>query len=243
MKKLILKRILACSLSLSCLFSGVINYAGAFRSETHEYTTGRGIKILESKKGEECSEIYNEEAKEQIMKSCTKPDFDEAQGAFKHHFYNTLTEKNSVGEDDSALSRCVMHYENALSNFKDNLQKKSFDELGRSIHFLEDLNTPVHTNNQTFIDTAINVSLHVSFENRCKDIQSNVVSSMSEKEFEYYKNNSVETIAKASAYLANDNLYALVENNLERDTVVKNSIENAQKAVAGLLYKFYTDVC
>ena len=66
---------------------------------------------------------------------------------------------------------------------------------------------------------------------------------MSEKEFEYYKNNSVETIAKASAYLANDNLYALVENNLERDTVVKNSIENAQKAVAGLLYKFYTDVC
>ena len=74
------------------------------------------------------------------------------------------------------------------------------------------------------------------------EVQSTVDASMQRREFDYYKNNTLEQIGKASAMLANDNFYALYKKTLERDIVAKNSVENAQKAVAGLLYRFFLDV-
>ena len=58
-------------------------------------------------------------------------------------------------------------------------------------------------------------------------------------ELRYYEVNSVETIANCSAHLADDNLYALYEKLLTKEQVAENSVKNAQKAIAGLLYKFY----
>ena len=219
-----------CQLSLS-----------AFSSATHEYATKKGIAICTSV-FKEASELYDERSVVQLLVFCTKPDEDEIEGAFKVHFYNPATEKNFNGEDDSALSRYKVHYNSAVDFFKKGEKDKAISELGRAIHFMEDMNTPVHTNNQSFIDSTIDVFLHTSFEKRCEEIQSTVDASMQRREFDYYKNNTLEQIGKASAMLANDNFYALYKKTLERDIVAKNSVENAQKAVAGLLYRFFLEM-
>lgn len=213
----------------------------AFSSETHEYTTKKGIDICNSI-FKEASELYDERSIAQLHEFCTRPDEDEIEGAFKVHFYNPATEKNFNGEDDSALNRYKVHYNNALNLLKKKEKDQAISELGRAIHFLEDMNTPVHTNNQSFIDSTIDVFLHTSFEKRCVEVQSTVDASMQKREFDYYKNNTLEQIGKASAMLANDNFYALYKKTLPRDIVAKNSIENAQKAVAGVLFRFYLDV-
>lgn len=242
MKKLFIKKIFSCILGVVLTFSGVNLYTWAFSSETHQYTTQRGFKILDEVLGGEYSKFYTQDDRTQVFTFCTKPDEDEIDGAYKYHFYNPATEKNFMGEDDSALARCKSHYNRAIYYYKNGNREDAFEELGRSLHFLEDLNTPVHTNNQDLLDTAFNFTFHVSFEDKCKNIQNRVVSSLLKKEFRYYEINSVENIAKSCAYLANDNFYALYENLLPRNIVAENSVKNAQKAVAGILYKFYLDV-
>ena len=241
MGKLKFKKIISYLLTL-LFVSLAIPQVGAFSSDTHEYTTKMGIKLFQNNFRKTFDKVYNKEAQSQLMTFCTRPDEDESGGAFKYHFYNPATEKNFMGEDESALKKCNDHYNNALRYYKEGKKLDAFEELARALHFLEDLNTPVHTNNQTFIDTTFNVAFHVSFENRCKEIQNQVIATMNKREFNYYKDNSLTTIAKASALLANDNFYALYEKFLDKSLVAVNSIENAQKAVAGVLYKFTLDI-
>lgn len=212
-----------------------------FSSDTHQYTTTRGIEICKQVM-KDTKKIYTKEVKDQLYKFCTRPDDDEIEGAYKVHFYNPATEKNFNGEDDSALYRFKMHYDNALNLYKEGKEMDSISELGRALHFLEDMNTPVHTNNQSFLDSTIDVFLHTSFEKRCVEVQSEVVSKMLRREFDYYCINTIEQIGKSSAFLANDNFYSLYKKKLPRDDIAKNSIENAQKAVAGVLYRFFLDI-
>lgn len=242
MGKFKIKKIISYLLTLLMSVSLAVPQAGAFCGSTHKYTTRMGMKLFKDNFDEPFNKVYDEEAQSQLIAFCTMPDKDEATGGFKYHFYNPATEKNFMGENESALKKCTDHYSSALKYYKEGKKLEAFEELARSLHFLEDLNTPVHTNNQTFIDTAFNVAFHVSFENRCKEIQDSVIATMQKREFDYYEDNSLTTIAKASALLANDNFYALYEKLLSKDVVAQNSIKNAQKAVSGVLYKFTLDV-
>ncbi|MDQ5983809.1 MAG: Phospholipase C [Eubacteriales bacterium SKADARSKE-1] len=241
MKKSIKKSLVSFLIFAMCLSNATLS-AGAFSSDTHEYTTKRGSIIVEETFGSELASFYNAEVKAQLKIYCTKPDEDEAQGSYKVHFYNPATEKNFIGEDDSALSRFTDHYNQAVDLYKKGRKNEAFEQLARSVHFLEDMNTPVHTNNQSFLDSAIDVLLHVTFEKKCVKLQSRVESIMLKREFDYYKNNTIKQIGKSSAFLANDNFYAMYQKIETQERIALNSIENAQKAVAGVFYRFYLDV-
>lgn len=248
-----LKKVFSFFLSMMLIFGISGSPCSAFDGPTHVYVTQRGLEILTDVFGEELLDIFTEEDRRIILIYCVKPDEDEIEGAYKYHFYNPVTELNFMGENDSALTRCADHFNRALHYMKlyyqamanGNLEKarayrrRAMEELGRALHFLGDLNTPVHTNNQTLLDTGFNFFFHVSFENTCKSVQDRVRPSMQLGEFRYYEVNSVETIAICSALLADDNLYALFEKLLTKEQVAENSVKNAQKAIAGLLYKFY----
>ena len=238
--KILFKKLSAVILSIGVSMGSLCCGTFGFSSDTHQYTTTRGIDIC-NQVMKETKKLYTKDVIDQLYKFCTKPDDDEIEGAFKVHFYNPATEKNFNGEDDSALHRFKMHYAKALGLYKEGDLMESMSELGRALHFLEDMNTPVHTNNQSFLDSTIDVFLHTSFEKRCVEIQSEVVSTMLRREFDYYCNNTIEQIGKSSAFLANDNFYALYKKKLPRDNIAKNAIENAQKAVAGVLYRFFLD--
>lgn len=213
----------------------------AFSGPTHKYTTEKGIDLVIAINDTSYQKFYNPMVKHKLIDSCTKPDEDEKDGAYKWHFYNVATGCNYAGERTSALTKFKEHYNSAITYYNNNIDR-SFDELGRSLHFLEDMNTPVHTNNQIIGDAVLNSLLHVNFENHCVEVQSDCIATMSLEECKYYKNNSLKTIGINSAMLANGNFYLLRNQIYSQTKVAEHSIINAQKAVCGVLYKFYNDV-
>lgn len=93
----------------------------------------------------------------QLLFGCVQPDIDEREDAYAHHFYNPVTLKDYCGSDDSAKNRCIYH-------FCEFLMTNELDELGRTLHFLEDICTPVHTQYEDKFDAVYRVGLHTRFE-------------------------------------------------------------------------------
>lgn len=214
----------------------------AFTSPTHEYTTKNGLRIVKETMKEPCLQFYTGEIESDLYEYCVRPDFDENNGIFKWHFYNPATEKNFMGETTSALTKFRDHYDEAVKAYKVGQEKKSWEELGRSLHFLEDINTPVHTNSQKLSDAISQLLFHTNFEKLCTEVQEDYCAEMTRGQMMYYLYNSTTQIAKSSANLANDNYYAMMHKTATQTEIAGNSIINAQKSVAGVLYKFYQDI-
>lgn len=94
-----------------------------------------------------------------LIGPCILPDEDEAGSGFSCHFYNPVTRKCYLGTEDSAKNRFIWHLSHYLRTFKK-------EYLGRAIHYLEDMCTPVHTQYEDAIDAAIRLNLHVNFEKK-----------------------------------------------------------------------------
>lgn len=214
----------------------------AFATDTHEYVTKVSLGIVEDVHDDHCKDFYNGVVAQTIEKFSTQPDIDENNGLFKWHYYNPITGKNFVKGDVTALTKFNEHYNSAIMNYNKNNYQKTWDELGRAIHFLEDINTPVHTNSQDVLDATSYLSFHVKFESYISSIQKGVEATMKLDDFSYFRDNSTTQIAKKHANMSADNFYSLHKNLETEETIAKNSLSNAQKCVAGVLYKFYTDV-
>lgn len=103
-------------------------------------------------------DFFSEESVlEKLKNDCILPDIDENQEGYVHHFYNPVTNTNYFGSEDSAKARCICHFGKYLIN-------NNIEELARSIHFLEDICTPVHTQYEDTTDAIIRSSLHLEFE-------------------------------------------------------------------------------
>lgn len=212
----------------------------AFDGPTHEYVTKTSLKLICGME-KKYSEFYNNSAKQEVLIYCVKPDEDEAEGGFKNHFYNPLTGRNFMGEKQSALTKFTDHYKNALENYNTQNTFGAWEELGRSMHFLEDLNTPVHTNYEDFWDAGFRLFMHIEFEKRCLAVQSKCICTIEPYTLVYYNNNQNEKIGIECARLSADNFFALNKNISPTDVIAHDSIFNAQRAVIGMLHKFYCE--
>lgn len=92
-----------------------------------------------------------------VLDACILPDEDEAKNGYSCHFYNPVTRKCYCGTEDSAKNRFIWHLSNYLIDNKN-------ESLGRAIHYLEDICTPVHSQYEDAFDAAIRLKLHVEFE-------------------------------------------------------------------------------
>lgn len=231
----------------SMIFFAVRFDINAFNGYTHRYITRSGLEnISKLYKNKKESNIFSKSDKhywDTIIEYSLKPDEDEVEGAYKYHFYNFLTGQNFSNEKDSALTRLTSHFENAVREYKNKNKKEAFQELGRSIHFMEDLNTPVHTVYSSFKDAILKFPLHVMFEKKCDEICDSVKAEILEKNMDYYEINSLETIGKSSSILSENNFYGLED---KSDSyfykVASNAVLNAQERVTGMLYKFFKRV-
>lgn len=211
-----------------------------------------------SQKEYELSNQLTREYKDHIIEFSLKPDEDENQGAYKYHFYNPDTGKNFAGEKESALKKSKIHFEDSLrgcleltllhhlDNYGTVLKEdqnitydKIFEELGRSIHFIEDLSTCVHTGYDKPTDAVLKFPLHVKFEKKCDLVSEECHAEVPIEILKYYEVNLLEDIAQNTAILSADNFYRL--ENIENEdytNLAKNAVLNAQKKVVGILYKF-----
>ena len=92
-----------------------------------------------------------------LKETCILPDKDENDYGYSSHFFNPVTYKCYLNSEDSARNRFIWH----LSNY---LIKNNKESLGRAIHFLEDICTPVHTQYEDPVDAALKLNLHINFE-------------------------------------------------------------------------------
>jgi len=241
MKKSLMK-VIGMILTTAMIFTAFSAQTFAFSKSSHEYVTGKGADLLISTMGSTYSTFYSSTIIGTLKTYSCKPDEDETDGINKWHFYNPSTGKNFMSENKSALTQFSDHYSNAVNYYSQGDTTNAWKSLGRALHYLEDLNTPVHTNSQSLLDAGTGLKSHIDFESKVVEIQSDYTATMTTYQYRYYKNNDVNTIGKASASLANDNFSAMKNGTSTVTTVAGNSLTNAQKAVSGVLYKFYLDV-
>ncbi len=215
----------------------------AFNGDTHRYVTETSFEnIAEICSKVNCFKISDRDYWKVVKDYSLKPDEDEIEGAFKNHFYNPVTETNFMGEKVSACTKCVDHYNKAIEYYQKNNKNLAYQELGRAIHFMEDLNTPVHTGYDLPTDAIFKFPLHVRFEKICDTINKECRCVMSFESLKYFYENDVISLAKSSSLLSSDNFYYLNEEILNPEVIAKNSVKNAQYNVTGILYKFFVKI-
>lgn len=202
-------------------------------SLTHQYITRTASHI---------SMIYDETM---LLEYCIKPDIDETEGAFKNHFYNPATRKNFRGERTSALTKLFEHYSKAIElNLNNNI--KWIEELGRAVHFIQDMCTPVHTAYEDTFDAVSKLSFHQRFESFCDDLIKDYNYTMAVKYNDTFKSfltsNDLKTLAKYCAMCANENLNAMNTNEKSLEQTAKDSINDAIIATMAVLAHHQKDI-
>lgn len=244
------------------LLSGICK---AFNGPTHRYVTETSLECI-SKMNKTIPFLNDNDEKywQVVAEYSLKPDEDEAEGVYKYHFYNPMTEKNFMREKISACTKCVEHFNKAIDYYRENRKVKSkaesmeykgdmkeaFEELGRAVHFMEDLNTPVHTGYDLPSDAVFKFPLHVRFEKTCDLVMKDCKNDFLPREkkdmkevLRYFYVNDIESLAKLSSLLSSDNFYYLINDKEPNEkSIAKDSIMNAQHNVTGMLYKFFVQV-
>ena len=140
--------------------SGVMPaWTGGGNNHTHQYITSYAFRVLSNDKSSSYQWYINLGAIPGILEGSDLPDKDETEGAYERHFYDPATGLNYSGNTNNAKNWFLNHYQNAVSSFNAGNYTKAWEELGRAIHYLEDLNTPHHVANLIAV-----LSNHSEFE-------------------------------------------------------------------------------
>ncbi len=109
---------------------------------THQYLTARALQILRADKGDKAANLLTLYAGA-LLSNSDWPDTSENDGGlFTSHFYNPYTGKTFLGTT-TALTRFLTHANNAKKYYAKN-KSLAMQELGRSLHYLADINEPHH---------------------------------------------------------------------------------------------------
>ena len=176
-------------------------------------------------------DVFSNLELEEIIKGAILPDKDENQKGYVYHFYNPVTKANYLGNEFHAKAKCIYH----LGKY---IKTKDLVELGRAIHFLEDICTPVHTQYEDSSDSILKLKLHLDFE---KELDNVVVSKM-----EFIVANLV-LLNKGTNSLSNfiDNIalksaknYYIYRKYGKRSNVLIETIKNAYKSIYNFVNEY-----
>ena len=134
-------------------------WTGGGTNHTHQYITSYAFNVLYN----DYPSVYNWYidwgAITYVLEGSDLPDEDETDNLFAGHFYDPDTGLNYKGTTDTAKSRFLAHFNNAVAAYQAGNYALAFEKLGRAIHYLEDLNAPHHVAN-----LVAGLSNHTSFE-------------------------------------------------------------------------------
>lgn len=240
------------STSTDC-FQEVINYdfispQGKFASggpnESHQTFARQALKILSNDKGAEVAKPLNDYSNI-ILEYVDKPDKDEREYAFAQHFYNPYTYRNFLpsslqASSITAWSKFDFHLKNSIKNYNKN-RTYSMQELGRALHFLEDVNVPHHAANLVAVlSTHSQYEKYINKYNGTFLIESSLdYDKYSDSNFESFSRLLFDECAKY-AYSYKDLANSLDKDNW--DIAAKATIKKAQENIPALFYRYLKEV-
>lgn len=124
--------------------------SGGF-NHTHQFITSYSIYMLVKDRGEFYGHMIYPYAHYLLIGS-DLPDIDEKNKLYAYHFYNPLINKNYLLSHPTGRDMFIYHM--AQARYFYNIDKnKSFEHLGRAMHFLQDINNPHHSTNSTAFES------------------------------------------------------------------------------------------
>ena len=181
-----------------------------------------------------------------ISEGSEDPDFRETNDAMRRHYYKydpaggVGTTKGGI-HTDSAYHWFNNHYYNAKCEYAAGNFPTAYVELGRSIHYLEDINAPHHANRKY-----ISNSNHSEYEAWVKNnFYTNYWEwGTAQSSYPFVCNSSFLLMSNNFSKAACD-LYEQCQNYESNPTVARAATAQlttrAQRAMAGLLYRFLVD--
>lgn len=212
-------------------------------NHTHQFIAARGITILENDKGSSIAQhLYELDGTSIIMEYADKPDVDEIGfPLFVGHFYDGVYHNNYMGNTSpTAKTNFTSHMASAVNNFNSN-KTYAWQELGRAIHYISDLNEAHHASNNTVLN-----SNHSDYE---EWVDINRVTYGATISFRY-NDYPLDTFASYVNKIADDSADhaysyrtpALASDTTHWNTATSNTLPRAQEQVAALLYRFLKEV-
>jgi len=230
------------------------DWSGGGVSKTHQWLTTRGFAILAN----EQSAIYNKFTAVQIASATEYADwpdnifFGETENYNNCHFYNFPASTNYWwGTTPTAKSKFISWYNSAVDKYNRDVEG-SFDDLGKAIHYLSDIGTPVHTGDRAIIDIlfpyglvedAVQFGIHAAYELDA-DIHKANYTVTSGGYYYFFANNNTDYISETNAgisYYYYADTAPLFPPYNDYWAAVQYPLEYTQRDIAGLLYKFYLD--
>ncbi len=207
----------------------------AANPKTHGYITKIALNLL---RGDNASaKSFYSGYLPTLVRGSVLPDSDELTDAYAWHFYGE-DGKNYLGGTITAHSKCVDHYYDAVSQYRNGSKTLAMETLGRALHYLQDVNVPHHAKNKIAV-----VSNHTQFENLAENnMESYAVSKLTGDEYSD-ANKYVGTLVNEYANIARG-WYAKASSGVNEQMLnaARSCIRNSQRATATLLYKFMLEV-
>lgn len=204
---------------------------------THGYIASRGAHIVKNANSTMMSYLTSTRIAN-IVKGSVLPDKDETTDLYAGHFYGE-NGKNYLGGDMTAYWNFNRHYNQAVSLFKNGSTSAALVELGRALHYINDIAMPHHAMNKV-----AGLSRHTQFEDYVEGRFTNyALASVSITTLKSYTSKSTKTIADSTATLARNNYTnANSTSTTKMNTAATNTMKRAQTDAAGVIYKFFKAV-
>ena len=171
----------------------------AFGGETHRTLTETAFNIIDISKLFKDNE--QDELMDRLFESCNTPDEDETDGnTFYGHFYDFNYECSDLTKH-TAMSMMNCHFKNAKKLWNDDQKFMAIDELGKRIHYMQDMCCIVHLLGR-FNLNHLHLLVHKQYENAMDAVALSYLYRVfqSKDKFDYRDNDGMNIIGIANAY-------------------------------------------
>ena len=257
--------LLAYPAGVSAFTSDGLSFAPNLISGTHRWFVDQSFVILENERPA-AAKWFGQEARRTIREYMDWPDHNERAGDIffdvvmgNWHSYLPGDGTNTLGnQNGNAKTRLAYWYGAAVSNHKAGNAQAAFQDLGKALHYLTDLLSPPHVGERSF-DTVKGVKvlnplrmfrnafIHGPYELLASALKDNY-SIDTGGLYGWAAENSIEQVGHQNAMFSAE-YYAILEELLvfpfapdKIAAAVQDPLEQAQRSVAGVLYRFYRDV-
>lgn len=201
---------------------------------THGFLTEKGLNALKARNSQ-VSNIITATYANKLKASSVLPDIDETNLVFAWHFYGP-NGKNYLGSTPTAYTKFRDHYNEAVDLYPTNTLG-AMEELGRALHYLQDICEPHHAMNRTAID-----SYHSEFEGYCEiNRNAHAISTVSTTKLTTCNNSTLKQIADTAAEYARG-YFDYADEDGGWATAIGPTLTNSQTTTAAVIYKFLNDV-